>query len=115
MTVEQIITLITLIVGLVGAIAALIPTLVKLLKTIKELVANKNWAKLTMVALDAMREVENYYREHPDMTSEEKLDMAIAIIEEASLDLGVEITDKLVDDLTNYIKETINWANEMKK
>ena len=68
-----------------------------------------------MIALDAMKEVENYHRAHPNMTSEEKLDMAISIIEEASLDLGVEITDELVDDLTNYIKQTISWANDMKK
>ena len=115
MTVEQVITLITLIVGLVGAVAALIPTLIKLFKTIKELVANKNWATITKIALDAMKEVEQYYRSHPEMTGNDKLNMAIDIIIKTSRDLGIEVTDELVDDLVDYIQKTISWANDMKK
>ena len=115
MTAEQVITLITLIVGLIGAIAALVPTLIKLFKTIKELVANKNWAKLTQIAMNAMQEVEVEYRKNPNMSSQEKLDMAIEIIQSSAAQMGVEVTDELIDNLVKYINDTIKWANDMKK
>ena len=97
MTAEQVITLITLIVGLIGAIAALVPTLIKLFKTIKELVANKNWAALTKIAMSAMKDVEVEYKKNPNMSSQEKLDMAIEIIQSSAAQMGVEVTDELID------------------
>ena len=115
MTVEQVITLITLIVGLIGAIAALVPTLIKLFKTIKELVANKDWAVLTKIAMNAMQEVEVEYRKNPNMSSQEKLDMAIEIIQSSAAQMGVEVTDEVIDNLVKYINDTIKWANDMKK
>ena len=115
MTAEQVITLTTLIIGLIGAIAALVPTLIKLFKTIKELVANKNWVKLTQIAMNAMQEVEIEYRKNPNMSSKEKLDMAIEIIQSSAAQMGVEVTDEVVDNLVKYINNTIKWANDMKK
>lgn len=115
MTAEQVITLITLIVGLIGAIAALIPTLIKLFKTFKELVANKNWAALTKIAMGAMKDVEVEYKKNPNMSSQEKLDMAIEIIQSSAAQMGVEVTDELIDNLVKYINDTIKWANDMKK
>lgn len=115
MTAEQVITLITLIVGLIGAIAALIPTLIKLFKTFKELVANKNWAALTKIAMSAMKDVEVEYKKNPNMSSQEKLDMAIEIIQSSAAQMGVEVTDELIDNLVKYINDTIKWANDMKK
>lgn len=115
MTAEQVITLITLIVGLIGAIAALIPTLIKLFKTFKELVANKNWAALTRIAMSAMKDVEVEYKKNPNMSSQEKLDMAIEIIQSSAAQMGVEVTDELIDNLVKYINDTIKWANDMKK
>lgn len=115
MTAEQVITLITLIVGLIGAIAALIPTLIKLFKTFKELIANKNWAALTKIAMNAMKEVEVEYKKNPNMSSQEKLDMAIEIIQSSAAQMGVEVTDELIDNLVKYINDTIKWANDMKK
>lgn len=115
MTVEQVITLITLIVGLIGAIAALIPTLIKLFKTFKELVANKNWAALTKIAMSAMKDVEVEYKKNPNMSSQEKLDMAIEIIQSSAAQMGVEVTNELIDNLVKYINDTIKWANDMKK
>ena len=78
---SDVVTLITLIVGLVGAIAALIPTLIKLFSAIKEITTNKNWSKLKDAAMAAMKEVEEYSRSHKDMSSKEKLDMAIDLIQ----------------------------------
>lgn len=115
MTVQEIITLITLIIGLVGAIAALIPTLIKLFNSLKEIAQNKNWTKLISIAMEAMKDVEKYYRENPNMTGEQKLDMALEIIKESSASLNVTISDKEIDDLIDYINKTIKWANDMKK
>ena len=115
MTAEQVITLITLIVGLIGAIAALVPTLIKLFNTLKELVANKDWAVLTKIAMNAMQEVEVEYRKNPNMSSQEKLDMAIEIIQSSAAQMGVEVTDEVIDNLVKYINDTIKWANDMKK
>lgn len=115
MTAQEIITLITLIIGLVGAIAALIPTLIKLFNSLKEIAKNKNWTKLISIAMEAMKDVERHYRENPNMTGEQKLDMALEIIKESSASLNVTISDKEVDDLIEYINETIKWANDMKK
>lgn len=115
MTLEQIITLVTLIVGLVGAIATLIPTLVKLFKTTKELVANKNWTKLKEIAMTAMKEVEEYYRTHPSMTSQDKLNMAMDIIKVSSASLEIELNEEAIRNLISYINQTIKWANDMKK
>lgn len=112
---NEIVALVTVICGLIGAVAALIPTVIKLFKTIKELVKTKNWNVLKTAAKAAMQEVEEYSREHPEMTSEEKLDMAIETIQKASITLGVEITDEVIENLITYIEETIKWVNKMNK
>lgn len=115
MTLEQIITLVTLIAGLIGAIATLIPTLVKLFKTAKELLKNKNWSKLKEIAMTVMKEVEDYYKIHPSMTSQEKLNMAIDIIKLSAASLEIDLNEEAIRDLISYINQTIKWANDMKK
>lgn len=112
---ENTITLITLIIGLLGAIAALIPTLIKLFNMIREIAKNKNWTKLTAIAMDAMKQVENEYRKNPKMTGEEKLELALDIIVDQAESLGVEMDENSIRDLINYINDTIKWANDMKK
>lgn len=115
MEVEQVITLITLIVGLIGAIAALVPTLIKLFNTMKELIQNKNWQALKDIAKVAMQEVEEHYRKHPEMTSQQKLDMAIEIIIRGAAEIDVEVSEDTIREIVKYINETIQWANDMKK
>lgn len=115
MNLQDIITLITLIIGLIGAIAALIPTLIKLCNSLKEIAENKNWNKLVSIAMEAMKDVEKHYRENPNMTGEQKLNMALEIIKQSSTNLDVTINDKDINDLIKYINDTIKWANDMKK
>lgn len=114
MTVEQVITLITLIVGLIGAIAALVPTLIKLFNTMKELIQNKNWQAIKDIAKAAMKEVEEHYRLHPEMTSQQKLDMAVGIIIEGAKAIEVEVNEETIRNIIKYIEDTIKWANDMK-
>ena len=115
MELAEIITLITLIAGLVGAIAALVPTLINLFKALSEIVKNKNWQALKDIAKAAMAEVEEHYRTHPEMTGDDKLNMAIEIVVAGAKEINVEITEETIKNLVNYINETIKWANSMKK
>ena len=115
MTLEQIITLVTLIVGLIGAVAALVPTLINLFKALAEIVKTKNWQALKDIAKAAMKEVEEHYREHPEMTGEDKLNMAIEIVIAGAKEINVEVTEETIKNLITYINDTIKWANDMKK
>ena len=113
-TVEGWIGLISLLVGLIGAIGALIPVIIKLVKTLKEIVKNKNWNEIKDIAKAAMTTVEEYHKSHPEMTSDDKLNMALDIIQAGCKEIGVEVDDATLDNLVNYIKQTINWFNGMK-
>lgn len=113
-TVEGWIGLVSLIVGLIGAIAALIPVAIKLFKALKEIVKNKNWSKIKDIAKAAMTTVEDYHKSHPGMSSDDKLNMALDIIQAGCKEIGVEIDDATLENLVNYIKQTINWFNGMK-
>lgn len=114
MTTEQIITLVTLIAGLIGAIAALIPTLIKMFNAFKEIAKNKNWQALKDIAKAAMKEVEEHYRKNPAMTSKQKLDMAIDIIVTGAKEINIEVDESVIENLVEYIEQTIKWANNMK-
>lgn len=100
--------------GLIGAIGALIPVIIKLVKTLKEIVKNKNWNEIKDIAKAAMTTVEEYHKSHPEMTSDDKLNMALDIIQAGCKEIGVEVDDATLDNLVNYIKQTINWFNGMK-
>lgn len=113
-TVEGWVGLITLIVGLIGAIAALIPVAIKLFKALKEIVKNKNWSKIKDIAKAAMTTVEEYHRSHPEMSSDDKLNMALDIIQAGCAEIGVEVDDEILNNLVDYITKTISWFNGMK-
>lgn len=113
-TVEGWIGLISLLVGLIGAIGALIPVIIKLVKTLKEIVKNKNWNEIKDIAKAAMTTVEEYHKSHPEMSSDDKLNMALDIIQAGCKEIGVEIDDATLENLVSYIKQTISWFNGMK-
>ena len=69
----------------------------------------------SLKAMEAMKDVEKHYRENPNMTGEQKLNMALEIIKKSSANLNVTISDKDINDLIKYINDTIKWANDMKK
>ena len=113
-TVEGWIGLISLFIGLIGAIAALIPVAIKLVKALKEIIKNKNWNEIKDIAKAAMTTVEEYHRSHPEMTSDDKLNMALDIIQKGCAEIDVEVDEATLENLVNYIRKTINWFNGMK-
>ena len=87
------------IVNLIIAIISIIPTLVSVVCLIINIVKTKNWNLVMDITDAAMREVEEYSRTHPDMTSDDKLNMAL---KESALLITLN------SPLTGLMKWTIN-------
>lgn len=108
MTVGEICALITTVVGV-------IPTLVSVIVLICNIIKNKNWKLATAIADAAMRNVEEYSREHPSMTSDEKLEMALSAIEAGLKAANIRVDRELLNRLADYIKQSIDWFNSMRQ
>lgn len=99
--------------NLIIAIVSIIPTLVSVVCLIVNIIKNKNWTLMMNIADAAMAKVEDYYRQHPDMSSEQKLEMAIEAVEEGLKVAGITLDKKSLQRLIDYIKQSIGWLNEM--
>lgn len=107
-TVEGWVGLISLIIGLVGAVVALIPTAIKCFKALKEIAKNHDWKKIMEIADAAMKDVEGSKK-----SGKKKLETVISAVKAGCAEAGIEIDDKLLEDLTKYINECIEWHNGM--
>ena len=101
---------ILLVVELIGAVCALVPTLVSIFALIKNIIKNKNWALIMKVANSAMSTVEAYSKEHPGMTSEEKLEMALEVIKTSCQTAGIALDEANLQRIVEYIAEMCAWA-----
>ena len=99
--------------NLIIAIVSIIPTLVSVGVLIYNIIKNKNWTLMMNIADAAMAKVEEYYRLHPEMTSEQKLEMAVEAIEEGLKVAGITVDKKTLQRLIDYVKQSIGWLNEM--
>lgn len=101
---EFIITLI----GLIGAIAALIPTLIKLFKSLKEIATNKDWSKIKAIIKASIVKAEASGKAGAD-----KKQMVIEATIAGCAEIGVEVDEALVEQISEYIEKTISFVNEM--
>lgn len=101
---------ILLVVELIGAVCALVPTLVSIFALIKNIIKNKNWALIMKIANSAMSTVEAYSKEHPGMTSEEKLEMALEAIKASCQTAGITLDEANLQRIVEYIAEMCSWA-----
>ena len=108
MNAREIITLITLILGLLGAIGALIPTAIKLFDALKKIVKDKNWAQISSVAYRAVQSAEQTGK-----SGEEKKKIAINVVIDACDEMGVEVDEKLLQDIGDLIDDIIEFFNNM--
>lgn len=99
-----------LICNLIISIASLIPTIVSLVALIINVIKNKNWTLVVKVANSAMSTVEEYAKEHPGMTSEEKLEMAIKAIKSGCESAGIALDEATLARTIEYIQEMCAWA-----
>lgn len=105
-TVEKIL----LVVQLIAAVCALVPTLVSVFALIKNIIKNKNWTLVMKIANSAMSTVESYSNEHPGMTSEEKLEMALEAIKASCQTAGIALDEANLQRIVEYIAEMCAWA-----
>ena len=105
-TVEKIL----LVVQLIAAVCALVPTLVSVFALIKNIIKNKNWTLVMKIANSAMSTVESYSNEHPGMTSEEKLEMALEAIKASCQAAGIALDEANLQRIVDYITEMCAWA-----
>lgn len=107
-TVEGWVGLIILICSLVAAIAGLVPTGIKLYRVLKQLVKDRNWKKIIQFASAAMKQAEASGKK-----AKEKKVIVIESVVAACKEIGVEIDEKQLKDLSDYIDELIKWHNDM--
>ena len=106
MTFEQVCDLITLICGI-------IPTIVAVVVLIKNIIQNKNWSLVEKIILEAMAAAEEYAKEHPEMTGEEKLDFALVAIKSGAQAAGITIDEKLLKKIIAYIEKMCTWSKKV--
>lgn len=99
-----------LICELIITVAGVIPTLVSLVLLIKNTIAQKNWELIMKIAQAAMSEVETYSAEHPDMTSDDKLNMALEVISAGCTAAGIDLDVELLKQIKAYIEEMCKWS-----
>lgn len=107
---NNVVQLIISICTLIGLLGGLIPTIIVLVKKFKEIIKNKNWRAIEQMIQEAMTAVENYSKEHPEMTSDDKLNMAIEAVKAACASQGIELNDKLIKDIIAEIQKLCAWT-----
>lgn len=108
--VNDVIQLIISICTLIGLIGGLIPTIVLLVKKFKEIFKNKDWKVIEQMILKGMSAVEEYAKEHPEMTSEDKLNMCIEGVKAGCAEAGIELDDQLIKDIIAEIEKLCKWS-----
>lgn len=110
MNAKDIIDLIISICTLIGLIGGLIPTIVLLVKKFSEIIKNKDWKSIEKLIFEAMTAVEEYAKEHPEMTSEDKLNMCLEGVEAGCEALGIKLDDDLIRDIIAEIEKLCSWS-----
>jgi len=100
----------SLICDLVIAIIGVIPTIISLIYLVRNIIKNKNWNMIMKMAMEAMTAVEAYAIANPNMTSEDKLNMALEAIKKACGSAGITVDDILIKQIIDYISEMCSWA-----
>ena len=94
---------------IIVAILGIIPTVVAGIALIKTIIKNKNWTAVAGIAKDAMSAVEQLATQ-TEMTSEEKLDLALEIIRKNCTANGIAVDDSLTSKIIEYIAELCKWS-----
>ena len=94
---------------LVAAVSAIVAFVTLIIKSIKD----KNWKAITEIAKAVMADVEEFAKTHPDMTSEDKLNMALEGIKTAMSAAGIKFNEKVIKKLIDYITEMCKWSKKV--
>ena len=99
-----------LICSLITAIAGVIPTIVSVVILVRNIIKNKDWQQVCEIAKAAMTAAEDYAKEHPSMTGDEKLEFALEIVKKGLDAAGIVVDDALIKRIIEYIKQLCNWS-----
>lgn len=99
-----------LVIEIIGAVCALIPTLISVFCLIKNIIKNKNWELVKKITMEAMTSVEEYAKDHPEMTSDEKLEMALGAVKAGLTAAGISFDEALIEQIIAYINELCSWS-----
>ena len=108
-TANGIITLITGLVGLIGTGIGAYCAVKSGIKLVKEKNANEIWKMIMEMADAAMKEAEKSCK-----TGADKKTMVIESVKASCKAAGINL-DLFIDQLSNYIDQTISFVNKMKK
>ena len=103
----------SLICELIITVAGVIPTIVSLVCLIKNIIQNKNWTLVMKMAMEAMTTVEAYALEHPEMTSDDKLAMALEAVKTACAAAGIDVNVDLIMRIKSYIEEMLSGLRQL--
>lgn len=100
----------SLICDFIIAICGVIPTIITTFLLVKNIIKEKDWKVVEKIAMSAMTSVEDYASQHPEMTSTEKLDMAILGVKAGLAAAGIKIDEDLIKKIIAYIEEMCSWS-----
>ena len=102
--------IVKVILEILGLVVALVPTLVAFFALIKNIIKNKDWKLIEQIAKAAMTKAEEYAKEHPNMTGDEKLEYALEIVKSGLNEAGIEFNEDLIKQIVAYINELCSWS-----
>ena len=94
---------------LISAISAIVAFIMLIVKAVRD----KNWKAITEIAKAVMADVEEFAKTHPDMTGNDKLDMALEGIKTAMSAAGIKFNEKVIKKLIDYITEMCKWSKKV--
>lgn len=100
----------TLICTLITTIAGVIPTIVSLVMLVRNVIKNKDWELIKKIAQEAMTTVEEYANTHPEMSGEDKLNMALEAVKAGLGAAGIKFDENLIKQIVAYIQEMCKWS-----
>ena len=112
-TVNGLIALITGLVGLIGTGVGAFFAIKSWIKATKEKSAKEIWAMIVSIADGAIQEAERLAKEGK-MPKTNKKEYVISMVKVACKNAGIEI-ELFIDQLSDYIDQTITFVNGMTK
>lgn len=106
---NQVIVLLTGLAGLISAGVAAFFAIKNFIKATKEKKASEIWAMIMSMADAAMKEAEA-----SSLSGADKKERVINAVKAGCKDAGLDL-DAFIDQLSDYIDQTISFVNDMKK
>ncbi len=101
---------ISLICTLITTIVGVVPTIVSVIVLVRNIIKNKDWEMVKKIAQEAMTSAEEYSREHPGMTGEDKLDMALEAVKKGLAAANISFNENSIKKIIEYINQMCAWT-----